>query len=123
MIIASQDSDLLKMAKQIGEEMDMGIQIFNDSNNPLDLMTRVCTLNPAVLIMDDDFLTPNSAHTLESIRKVNQNTDIIFLTSDTGIELGRAVSQLGIHYYGIKPVDEPDLRDAVRSIKELKTLS
>lgn len=123
MIIASQDSEVLEMAGIIGEEMGMGIQVFNNSNNPLDLMTRVCSINPAVLIMDDDFLSPNSAHTLESIKQVNQKTEIIFLTSDTSIELGRSISQLGIHYYGIKPVDKEDLRDAVRSLKEIRTQS
>ena len=123
MIIASQDKDLLDMVILIGREMEMGIQVLNDSNNPLDLMTRVCTLNPTVLIMDDDYLTPHSAHTLESIKKVNQNTEIIFLTSDDSIELGRAISQLGIHYYGIKPVDESDLKDAIKALKEIKTQS
>jgi len=121
MIIASQDSEVLEMAGNIGKDIGMGIQIFNYSNNPLDLMTRVCTINPAVLIMDDDFLSPNSAHTLESIKQVNRTTAIIFLTSDTSIELGRSISQLGIHYYGIKPVDKEDLRDAVSSLKEIRT--
>jgi DNA-binding NarL/FixJ family response regulator len=121
MIIASQDKQVLQMIGHIGTEMELGVQVWNRSNDPLDLMTQVCTLKPSVLILDDDFFKPQSAHTLESIKKVNQYTDVIFITTDASIELGRAISQLGIHYYGIKPLDEQDLKDAVKSLKELKT--
>jgi response regulator of citrate/malate metabolism len=99
----------------------MGIRIWSESNDPLDLMTEVCTLKPSVLILDDDFFKPNSAHTLDSINKVNQYTDFIFIATDASIELGRVIGQLGIHYYGIKPLDRQDLKDAVQSLKELKT--
>ncbi len=121
MIIASQDENVLRMVDQIGTEVEMAVHVWNESNDPLDLMTRVCTLKPSVLILDDDFLKPNSAHTLDSIKKVNQYTDFIFITTDASIKLGRVIGQLGIHYYGIKPLDAQDLKDAVKSLKEIKT--
>jgi len=120
MVIASQDRNLLGFVSHIAAEMDMTVQIFNDSNDPLDLMTHVCTFKPSVLILDDDFVKPHSAHTLDSIKKVNRHTDVIFVTTDASIELGRAISQLGIHYYGIKPLDEQDLKDAIKSLKAIK---
>jgi DNA-binding NarL/FixJ family response regulator len=96
------------------------VQVVNHSSDPLDIMAAVCSHKPTLLILDDDFLKPNSAHTLSSIRKVNEHIDIIFITSDSGIDLGRAVSQLGIHYYGIKPLEQSELKEAVLSVKKLR---
>lgn len=120
MIIISQDEDLLQMAERMAEENTLSCQVVNHSTDPLDIMAAVCSHKPGVLILDDDFLAPNSAHTLTSIRKVNPNTEIIFVTSDPGIGLGRAVSQLGIHYYGFKPLEVSEIEDAVQSLINLK---
>jgi DNA-binding NarL/FixJ family response regulator len=120
MIIISRDEELLQMTTQMAETKTLGVQVINHSSDPLDIMAAVCSHKPALLLLDDDFLKPNSAHTLASIRKVNENIDIIFVTSDSGIELGRAVSQLGIHYYGLKPLEVSEIEDAVHSLIKLK---
>ena len=120
MIIISQDYMLLQMTTQMANENELGMQVVNHSSDPLDIMASVCSHKPTLLILDDDFLTPNSAHTLSSIRKVNEDIDIIFITSDSGIDLGRAVSQLGIHYYGIKPLEQSELNEAVMSVKKMR---
>ena len=120
MIIISRDENLLHMTTNMAEENSLGVQVLNQSSDPLDIMAAVCSHKPALLILDDDFLTPNSAHTLASIRKVNENIDIIFVTSDSGMDLGRAVSQLGIHYYGLKPLEVSEIEDAIKSLIKLK---
>ena len=120
MIIISRDENLLHMTTNMAEENSLGVQVLNHSSDPLDIMAAVCSHKPALLILDDDFLTPNSAHTLASIRKVNENIDIIFVTSDSGMDLGRAVSQLGIHYYGLKPLEVSEIEDAIKSLIKLK---
>jgi len=58
---------------------------------------------------------------LESIRKVNSKIKIIFITSDSGIELGKAVSQLGIYFYAIKPVEEDEFKTLFDSILQSRT--
>ena len=121
MIILSRDEKLLQMSSAISEENEVTLRIVNHSSDPLDIMASVCSHKPALLILDDDFLQPNSAHILSSIRKVNENLEIIFVTSDSGIELGRAVSQIGIHYYAIKPLAQSELREVVMSIDKIKT--
>ena len=120
MIIISRDEKLLQMTTQVVEENALSLQAVNHSSDPLDIMASVCSYKPALLILDDDFLQPNSAHILSSIRKVNEKINIIFITSDPGIELGRAISQLGIHYYGIKPLEHSELQEAVMSVKKLR---
>ncbi len=83
------------MIKRMAEQNPLNAEVFNNSSDPLDIMAIVCSQKPALLILDDDFLKPNSAHTLASIRKVNKNIEIIFVTSDSGLELGQGSQSAG----------------------------
>ena len=94
--------------------------LISESMDPLDIMSAVCSKNPTLLIIDDDFLKPESAHILKSIKKVKQNIYVIFITSDSSFDLGKEVSQLGIQFYTHKPLVEKELIDSIRSISRLK---
>ena len=74
-----------------------------------------------MLIIDDDLLTPNTLQVLESIRKVDNNMKIIFVTSDASIELGKKISPLGIFYYAIKPIEESDFTELLESVLKTKS--
>ena len=74
-----------------------------------------------MLIVDDDFLTPNTVQVLTSIRKLNNNMKIIFVTSDASIELGKKVSPLGVFFYGIKPIEESDFTELLESVLKTKS--
>jgi len=94
---------------------------YSGSAEPLDVMSGVCTSYPHVIIIDDDFLTPNSSIILRSIKSVIPELKIIFLTSNSSLELGRKISPLGVHFYGIKPIDEIDLIQVLKSINKLSS--
>ena len=111
-ILISADPELLEMISQSGLKEDNQIDVYNESNDPLDVMSTVCESNPSLMIIDDDFLKPNTVHILQSIRKVNQSIKIIFCTSNSSIDLGKEVSQLGIQYYAIKPLDKGELQES-----------
>ena len=112
----SSDKELVQML--LGEQLlpEKQLVIFNESREPLEVMSSVCINHPAVLILDDDFVKPNSVQILKSIRKINQTMKLVFITSDTSIDLGRDISPLGIHYYGIKPLNERALGESIRSL-------
>ncbi len=74
------------------------------------------SLNPSILIIDDDFLHPETVHVLKSIRKVNKSIRIIFVTSNASIDLGKEISPLGIYYYAIKPLDTNELLDSFQAV-------
>jgi DNA-binding NarL/FixJ family response regulator len=88
---------------------DQQISVLREGKDPLDVMSTICEANPSLLIIDDDFLRPNTVHILQSIRKVNKKINIIFCTSNTSIDLGKQVSQLGLQYYAVKPLDKGEL--------------
>lgn len=117
-ILVSNDKELLSGIEKSGLDFAKQINIYNESKDPLDVMSTVCEINPSLLIIDDDFLAPETVHILKSIRKVNRGIDIIFCTSNSSIELGKEVSQLGIQYYAIKPLNEDELHDSFKAVSK-----
>jgi DNA-binding NarL/FixJ family response regulator len=115
-MFVSRDHELIERFKNTRLLAEEQLNIFNESSEPLDVMSSVCSNQPAILILDDDFVQPNSVKILKSIRQVHQNIKIIFVTSDTSIDLGREITPMGIHYYGIKPLDNTDLTELIKSV-------
>jgi DNA-binding NarL/FixJ family response regulator len=119
-LIVSNDINLLKIFKSdLASQFDL-VNVYAESNDPLDLMSTICSDNPSLLVIDDDFLKPNSAHLLNSVRKVNKNINIIFITSDPSIALGREISQLGIYYYAYKPIDPEEIKESITALTKPK---
>lgn len=119
-LIITDDAVLMEMGNSLNSVSDGQIIIYNSGSNPLTVLTIIYDNNPSVLIVDDDYLKPNSAQIIETIRKMNKNLAIVFVTSDPGLELGKEISQLGILYYAIKPLVESELEDLLNSINNTK---
>lgn len=120
-ITVSNDTNLIKLIDKPEVKGQNQLIVFNKSKDLLDVISFIHTNHPSVLIADDDFLKPDSAHLLKNIKKMNPDLAIIFITSDSSIELGKKVSQVGIFFYGLKPLSENELEDSIRSITKLKT--
>jgi len=119
-ILASADDELVSQVESVEKVTGDNLQIFNDGEGTaLDIMSLVCSTNPGLLIIDDDLTRPESYHLLKSIRKVNRKIKIIFITSDDSIELGRSIMPLEIQYYGMKPLKENELHDALHSVIQM----
>jgi len=115
-IIFSLDTALIELIKKLDSIFTKQLIFYQGSTDPLDVMSFVCSEISSILIIDDDFLKPNTAHILRSVRKLHKKVVIIFVTSNTSIELGREISQLGMYYYAIKPVDKEEISDILESI-------
>ena len=96
-------------------------KVYNESRDPLDIMSTVCLANPTILVIDDDFLKPETSHILSSIKKIMKKVAVIFVTSNTNIDIGREVSQMGVYYYALKPLENDAMIDALKSIISLKS--
>lgn len=119
--VVTDDDEILSIMNEMDAERDHQLTFHNRSHDPLDISSSVCSNNPGVLILDDDYTKPNSARILTSIQKVMKNCDNIFITSNPSIDLGRDISQLGIHFYAIKPVAKDELKDSLKSLTKLKS--
>ena len=120
-LLVSEDSLLQSIIKSFGENTQSSTIVYNDDPKPIKVLSNFLSGKPSVLIVDDDYLKPNSVEILESIRNVNKEMKIIFASSDSSIELGKKVSQLGIYYYAIKPIDESEFKELLDSLLNTKS--
>ena len=120
-MLITKDQNLTQMVRTSSTVEGAELVFYNDTKDPLDVMSAICSQNPSLLLIDDDFLSPDTAHILRSVKKINPNIDLIFTTSDTSLDLGKEVSQLGIHYYAIKPLEVSELHDSLKSVMDLIT--
>ncbi len=119
-LLISNDQILLNMIRGVQLPEESTIMYHSENSNPLDVMSYVCSTGASILIIDDDFLKPDTAHILQSFRKVKENVDVIFITSDSSIELGKQITQLGIKLYCIKPIDQKEMLESLKSIVNLR---
>ena len=115
-MLITDDNSLIGMAEDLGVWKDNELIVYNESSDPIDVLTFIYVETPSVLIFDDDYLSPNSSAVIDSIGKVNKETKIIFATSDSSIELGKKISPLGIYYYAIKPIEESEIKELLDSL-------
>jgi len=120
-LLISKDKLLVTMVNDFGSSDENTVTIYDADSDPVKVLSNILSIQPSLLILDDDYLSPNTVSILESIKKVNDKIKIIFITSDSGIELGKAVSQLGIYFYAIKPVEEEELKTLFNSIFQSRT--
>lgn len=120
-LLISEDKLLLTLVNDFDKSDENSVTVYEDDKDPVKVLSNILSVQPSLLVMDDDYLAPNTVPILESLRKINDRMKIIFVTSDPGIELGKAVSQLGIYFYAIKPVEEEELKTLFNSILKSKT--
>jgi two-component SAPR family response regulator len=119
-LLLSGDSNLIDQMFNTDVVPTDNIIVYNESNDPLDVMSFVIHNHPSLMIVDDDFLRPVSGRIISSIKNVLPKVSTIFITSDESYELGREISPLGLQYYAIKPVDVKDLKDVISSLTKVK---
>jgi DNA-binding response OmpR family regulator len=118
LLLISNDYSLQNFLEKNSKDSEFYFSPYSVSNDALDIMSHVCSNNPSLLIIDDDFVKPISERLLASIKKVNPKLPIIFITSNTSLELGRAINSIGVKYYLMKPLSDEDLREFITSITE-----
>ena len=119
-LIVSGDSGLIEQIQKTDMFSSENIVVFNESNDPLDVMSFAIHNHPSLMIVDDDFLRPISGRIISSIKNVLTKVSTIFVTSDESYELGREISPLGIQYYAVKPVDVNDMKELIASLTKIK---
>lgn len=113
----SNDNEMSDSLQTLANELNCDFSSYSNSKDPLDIVSEVVSNTSNILILDDDFLCPNSARLLVSIKKVSPKLSVIFITSDSSLELGRSINSIGVKYYLIKPIAEVDLREFIISVK------
>ena len=116
----SADDKLTNLVNSFAIEFGHQTFIYNQSTKPIDIVGYSYEKSPSVIILDDDYVNPNAAVMIATLKKMKKNIEIIFITSDTSVELGKQISPLGITYYAIKPIDKKEFSELLNSISENK---
>lgn len=119
-LLISNDTVLIEKFRNPDVVLGNLFTVYDRNNDLLDIMSFVLDNHPSVMIVDDDFLKPNSARIISSIKNALSKISIIFVTSDDSHSLGREISPLGIQYYALKPVDINDMKDLIASLSKIK---
>lgn len=117
----SADSKLKDLVKSFAAESEHYSFIYNQGTRPLDIVGFAYEKNPSVILLDDDYVKPNAAVMIATLKKMKKNLKIIFITSDSSVELGKEISPLGIAYYAIKPLDKNEFDEVLNSISKTKS--
>lgn len=123
LLLISKDSDLINFNESISNNGTLRTVVFNSNNSPLEIVENFLSAKPDAVIIDDDFMKPNSVQMISTFSKLTPEIPIIFITSDDSLELGKDVSQLGIYYYGIKPISKQEYRDLINSLNKKRNNS
>lgn len=116
-LLISNDSNLNSSLEKLSSEINCELSFYNKSADSLDVISEVLSANAQLIILDDDYIAPASAKLLESIKKVKSKLAIIFITSDSSLELGRTINNIGVKFYLIKPISEENLREFIKSVR------
>ena len=119
----SNDQNLIPVIKKEREPSHNEFSLYEAKSDPLEVVSTVCSMSPSIVVVDDDMLTPNSPKILASIKKVNPGIKFIFITSDSGLELGREISPFGVLYYGLKPISEMEIKSLFESVNKIENLT
>ena len=104
------------MIQHINGYNEAELSFLSDISDPFAVISKTIDLNPSLVVIDDDFTSPNTVQILKSIKTINKNMATIFVTSNNSLELGREVTPLGIQFYAIKPLSITEIFDSIKSI-------
>lgn len=119
-LIISNEYTLKNMSQFLNGYKETELTFFSESKDPFVIISKTIDLNPALIVIDDDYTTPNTVQILKSIKTINKKIATIFITSNSSLELGREVTPLGIQFYAIKPVSVTEIFDSIKSIINLQ---
>jgi DNA-binding response OmpR family regulator len=115
-LIISADQTIKFFVEKNYDDPEYQFITFSSTTDPLDIMSQICSINPSILILDDDLISPNSVHLLNSLKKVNPKTSIIFITSNTSLEFGRQINSIGVKFYLMKPFSKNEFQEFLKSV-------
>jgi len=120
-LLISNDISLQTIFDNYNYDPNISKQTISRMSDPFEFLAEFYALNPSVIVIDDDLLKPNTEKIIEAIRRFNKKVIILFVTSDTSLDLGKKIIPLGIYYYSIKPVTEKNFYELLGAINNTIT--
>jgi len=120
LMAVTSDQEVLSTLREENLPNSWNLSLVMGKVEPVDLLVKIHAFNPFAILIDDTLFAPKTNSLLQSIREIQKSIQIIFITENNSIELGREISQLGIHKYFIKPFLMEHLLESIQSLETLQ---
>ncbi|MBL1214823.1 MAG: hypothetical protein HND52_15810 [Ignavibacteriae bacterium] len=117
-ILISNDKDVIKTINNIDSIINEQLIIFNSASDSCEILSEIISNNPSLIIFDNDFIENETVKILKSLRKIDSRVSIILVTSELSIELGRDLSQIGIHFKALKPISLISMEESIKALQK-----
>lgn len=79
-----------------------------------EVIQKIQNANIGVLVIDVDLSGMESHGIIPIIKKIDPAIPIVVMSNNSSLELARRVRKEGIFYYALKPLDQEEIKLAVR---------
>ena len=118
-ILISNDKEVVSTIKEIDIVSDNQLIVYDLLKDSCEILSDIISNNPSLIIFDHDYIENDTVKILRSVRKLDPKVSIILITSELTIDLGRELSQLGIHFKALKPISQISIEQSIKSLKNL----
>lgn len=118
-ILISNDKEVVSTIKEIDIITNEQLIVFDTPSDSCEILSEIISNTPSLIIFDNDYIETDTVKILKSVRKIDSKVAIILVTSELTIDLGRELSQLGIHFKALKPISSNSIEESIKSLKKL----
>lgn len=112
------DEQVINFLSSMNIQCNISLTVCSSLEDEIEGLSKIYSANPGVLILDDDFIKPNSLRYIQSLKKTKKKIKIIFLTSDNSVEFGRQIIGNEIAFYAIKPLEDDSIKEYIKSVSK-----
>lgn len=118
-IIASPDDAIID---QVGDLLSKNDYSIVTVDAPFDVITKVLRYNFDLIILDIDNIELIDMDSIDIIKQVRPKIPIVVTTEDNRVETIRALTQTGVYYILIKPLNRDKFELLLESLEQYKKI-
>ena len=116
--IADDEQIIRNGLKCIIDWNELGFEICGEASNGEDALNKILQLNPSLVLIDIRMPKLHGIDVIEAARKQGFKGKIIIISGFSDFKYAQSAIRFGVDYYLTKPIDEEELLDIIKQVKE-----
>ena len=116
--IADDEQIIRNGLKCIIDWNELGFEICGEASNGEDALNKILQLNPSLVLIDIRMPKLHGIDVIEASRKQGFKGKIIIISGFSDFKYAQSAIRFGVDYYLTKPIDEEELLDIIKQVKE-----
>ena len=117
--IADDEASIREGLKCIIDWNTLGFEICGEAGSGEDALHDILELNPDLVLLDIRMPRLQGTEIVKAAREHNFKGRFIILSGFSDFKYAQTAIRYGVDFYLVKPIDEKDLTDAVKSVSEM----